>query len=87
MMFLILGKMDTVMREIKDVVRLYRHASTTISLRCRRFFSQLHQSIRTLTNCAGTQMNTASNMHMLYSNAHITLNIHPLGEEKKRDDK
>ena len=39
-------------------------------------------------------MNTHSNMYMPYTNAHITLNIHPLREdeeekegEEKRDDK
>ncbi len=34
---LILGKIDAVMGEEKNVIPLYRHASTTISVR-RRFF-------------------------------------------------
>jgi hypothetical protein len=84
MIVLILDKLDAVMREEKDVTGLNRHASTAISLRRRFSFSQLHQYIRTPSNCTGTQMNTASNMHMLYTNAHITLNIHPSREEEKK---
>lgn len=49
-------------------------------------FSQLHQCVRTPSNCCtGPQTNTVSNMYVLYTNAHITLNNHPSkGEERRR---
>jgi hypothetical protein len=49
-------------------------------------FSQLHQCVRTPSNCTGPPTNTVSNMYVLYTNAHITLNNHPSkGEREKKN--